>query len=91
VAPLAALACRHWDDALAQRWERDWGHRFWRSQRWCRLVAAVARRPALGRCLVSVLGGCPWLATPAVRRISLKPQFFSITEAAETTQELSSQ
>jgi flavin-dependent dehydrogenase len=69
VAPLAARAAGHWDQAFTQVWPRLF-HRVVGRRFVCRAVSFVLRRPRLTRTVVAVLRRVPLLARPVVRRLN---------------------
>ena len=59
VAPLVVQACREWDDAWADQWERTHRQLVQRRAGICRFLAALLRRPWA---VSAALGTCRWLS-----------------------------
>jgi flavin-dependent dehydrogenase len=73
VAPLVQRASQRWDSLLERTWNDDWLLAVGRHQGWCRRLARLLRHPAALSVLTRVVGTCPWLAAPVVRRLNRIP------------------
>ena len=75
VAPVAMAGAERWREDLLDDWRTHLGRSLTPSQRLCRLLAWVLRRPSLVRAGVAAVGIAPGLAGPVVSRASRAPAF----------------
>lgn len=69
LAPIVSRAVRSWSDDMMAVWSETYNTELARSQRACRGLAWLLRRPLAVRCAVSVLAHRPALAAPFVRHL----------------------
>jgi flavin-dependent dehydrogenase len=79
VVPLVQCACQRWDSLLESTWNDDWLHAVGKHQGWCRRLARLLRYPTALSALTRVVGACPWLAGPVVRRLNRIPANATMT------------
>ena len=70
VVPFVARAVESPGVAVERGWGREYARTIGREQRWCRLIAAGLRRPALVMPLVALLRRHPGLAAPVLAHFS---------------------
>lgn len=69
LAPIVSRAVSSWSDDMMVVWSETYSTELARSQRACRALAWLLRRPLAVRCVVSVLARRPALAAPFVRHL----------------------
>jgi len=69
LAPIVSRAVSSWSDDMMAVWSETYDTELARSQRACRGLAWLLRRPLAVRCAVSVLARRPALAAPFVRHL----------------------
>ncbi len=70
---LVVQGVSRWSPHLVDEWDRLYERRVGSLQGLCRGLAWLGRRPTLARSVVSVVSWAPWLARPALRRVSGVP------------------
>jgi menaquinone-9 beta-reductase len=74
VVPVVEQAHERWDGTLEREWSEEWQRTVGRHLGWCRRLAHVLRHPLAVSALTRVVGICPWLARPVLRRLNRVPQ-----------------
>ncbi len=67
---LALPHLNHWPATLAHQWAARYHQDIGKSQRTCRALAALLRRPLLTTAAVRILAACPAAARPLTRRLA---------------------
>ncbi len=70
IAPIAARAVQHWDDAHRRAWESAHHRVIGQRQRVCWVVSRVLRSPTLTTAVVRTLSALPILSRPVVRALN---------------------
>ncbi len=69
LAPISLRAAEEWSPRLASAWDTTYRAELERSQRVCRRVSWLLRRPFAARCALRILERRPGLSRPIIRRL----------------------